>query len=74
MVMTPDRASQGANNAWASAVGADSAEKTLSAAADSLARRAAALEAARRRAAFDSTRADSLRADSLRRAGGGGGR
>jgi rod shape-determining protein MreC len=74
MVMTPDRASQGADNAWASVIGADSAQKTMVAAADSLARHAAALEAARRRAATDSAHADSVRADSLRRTAGGGGR
>ena len=74
MVMTPERAAQGADNAWASAIGADSAQKTMAAAADSLARRAAALEAARRRATLDSSRTDSIRRDSVRRATGGGAR
>ena len=66
MVMTPERAAQGVGNAWSTVAGADSAQKTLSAAADSLARHAAALEAERRRVFVDS-----VRADSVRRAGGG---
>jgi rod shape-determining protein MreC len=78
MVMTPNRAAQGAGNVWALPASADSAQRRLVGAADSLARQSAALEAARRRAHVDSVRADSLRADSIRadsarRAAGGGG-
>jgi rod shape-determining protein MreC len=73
MVMTPKRASQGTGNVWALPAAADSAQRHLVSAADSLARRAAALEAARRRAHVDSLRADSARVDSVRRAAGGGG-
>ena len=67
MVMTPERAAQGVDNAWSTVAGADSAQKLLSLTTDSLALRAAAVEAARRRQS-----ADSLRADSVRRAAGGG--
>ncbi len=78
MVMTPIRASQGAGNVWGLPAAAESAQRKMLGASDSLAKRAAALDAARRRARADSLKADSLkadsvRADSVRRAGAGGG-
>ncbi|MDE3172263.1 MAG: rod shape-determining protein MreC [Gemmatimonadota bacterium] len=71
MVMTAQRAAQGAGNVWALPASADSAQHRLVTVADSVARQAAAVEAARQRAHVDSLRADSARADSARRAGGG---
>lgn len=78
MVMTPYRAQQGTGNVWALPASAESAQRQVVGAADSLAKRAAALDAARRRAQADSlkadsARSDSARADSARRGRGGGG-
>jgi len=71
MVVTPTRASQGTGNVWALEASADSAQRAMVTAADSVARRAAAVTAAQQRGRLDSLRADSARADSARRAGGG---
>ncbi|HVA58513.1 MAG TPA: rod shape-determining protein MreC [Gemmatimonadaceae bacterium] len=79
MVMTPYRATQGVGNVWALPASAESAQRRVLGAADSLAKRAAALDAARRLARADSIKADSIKADSARadsvrraRAPGGG--
>ncbi|HET7631020.1 MAG TPA: rod shape-determining protein MreC [Gemmatimonadaceae bacterium] len=72
MVMTPERAAQDVGNAWATALGADSARERMQSGAAALARHAAELEAARHRAVVDATPPDSARADSVRRANGGG--
>jgi len=66
MVLTPQRASQGVGNVWATAAGADSAQARITTVSDSLARAVARLEAARRQAAADSAAGHPARPDSGR--------
>lgn len=66
LVLTPQRVTQGTGNVWGATVNADSATKRITAAGDSVARQAAALEAQARAAVLDSVRRAT--ADSVRRA------
>jgi rod shape-determining protein MreC len=65
LVLTPQRVTQGTGSIWGATVNADSANKKIVAAADSLARQAALLEAKARQATLDSLKRATI--DSMRR-------
>ena len=65
LVLTPQRVTQGTGNVWGATVNADSATRRITAAGDSIARQAAAVEAQARAAVLDSVRRAT--ADSVRR-------
>src|SRR5581483_8334613 len=65
LVLAPQRVTQGTGNIWGAVVNADSAARRISAAGDSLAKQAAALQAQARQAALDSMKRATI--DSVRR-------
>lgn len=67
MILKSERGDAGVSNIWARATPADSVDRRVTAAADSIARAAAQADAAARRAALERARRDSLRADSVAR-------
>lgn len=66
LVLTAQRVTQGTGSIWGATVNADSANKKIVAAADSIARQAAILEAKARQATLDSVKRTTV--DSMRRA------
>jgi rod shape-determining protein MreC len=66
LILTAQRVTQGTGNVWGATVNADSATRRIAAAADSLAKQAAALEAKARAAVLDSVKLATI--DSVRRA------
>ncbi|HEY4132743.1 MAG TPA: rod shape-determining protein MreC [Gemmatimonadaceae bacterium] len=65
LVLTPQRVTQGTGSIWGATVNADSANKKIVAAADSLARQTALIEAKARQATLDSLKRATI--DSIRR-------
>jgi rod shape-determining protein MreC len=65
LVLTAQRVTQGTGNIWGATVNTDSASKRIAAAADSMAKQAAALEAKAREATLDSVKRATV--DSMRR-------